>query len=296
MLLGIGWALAVGCEGELADDADAGAARDAARSDASAIDAARVDDSGTQGDADVDGGAGDAGAPDAGAPGVGCEGHDYLLCEDFESAAPGSLPDGWSVGSGWQMGDSRPEVTSDSVHTGARALRSSIAISGQRRAERSIESLGDARGVHWGRVFYRVEAPAFVPTGGVVHNTLLALLGDGEARVVDTVIRPDGAHQFLYNVPDDSCCVGSRYDYRTYDGDWHCAEWQVDRATQSYRFFLDGTEVEDIAFSYGAGDTRASMDDFSRVALGWRNYQTPDTPYTSYFDDLAIDDARVGCD
>jgi hypothetical protein len=38
------------------------------------------------------------------------------------------------------------------------------------------------------------------------------------------------------------------------------------------------------------------MDAFSTIALGWRNYQTPDTPYTSYFDDLAIDDARIGCE
>ena len=286
-------AASCGCEGAVIGGSDA---------------ASRVDAAGVAGGPGVDGAVPDAAVPvdaagtdattpmDAGSRGVGCAGRGYLFCEDFESAAPGSLPAGWTVGFGWQSEDTRPEVSESSPHTGARSLRSSVAISGQRRAERSIESLGDARGVHWGRVFYRVQTPAFVPGGGVVHNTLLALLGAGEARVVDTVIRPDGAHQFLYNVPDDSCCVGSSYDYRTYDGDWHCAEWQVDRTTQSYRFFIDGTEVTDIAFSHGAGSTRASMDAFTTIALGWRNYQTPDTPYTSYFDDLAIDDARVGCE
>ncbi|AKF04494.1 hypothetical protein DB32_001643 [Sandaracinus amylolyticus] len=281
--LGVGCVVA-GCNGDVSSGGvDAGVISDAA----TPTDAGSREDAGSMVDAS---------RPDAGGGGVGCEGRDYLFCEDFESAAPGSLPEGWTVGGGWQLGDSVPEVTSESVHTGARALRSSIAISGQRRAERSIESLGDARGVHWGRVFYRVQTPAFVPSGGVVHNTLLALLGADEARVVDTVIRNDGAHQFLYNVPDDSCCAGSSYDHRTYDGDWHCAEWRVDRTTQSYRFFIDGDEVDDIAFDHGAGDTRARMDAFSRIALGWRNYQTPDTPYTSYFDDLAIDDERIGCE
>lgn len=286
--------LTLGCEGGVDGDADAGTPRDASRADAEARDGMAPD---PDGGGDEDGGAEDSGVPagDAGAA-IGCEGRDYLFCEDFESGEPGMLPAGWTVGFGWQSEDTRPEVSEVSAHTGVRSLRSSIAISGQRRAERDITSLGAARGVHWGRVFYRVEAPAFVPSSGVVHNTLLALLGAGEARVVDTVIRPDGAHQFLYNIPDDSCCVGSRYDYRTYDGDWHCAEWRVDRTDQSYRFFVDGAEVAELAFVHGAGDTRAAMDEFSRVALGWRNYQTPMAPYVSYFDDLAIDDARIGCD
>lgn len=295
VVVAIAWGLALGCEGEVGGDEDGGGSSgvDAGRVDASVASDAGGDDAGTPRDAGSD----DAGASDSGSGGgIGCAGRDYLFCEDFESAEPGALPDGWSVGGGWQAEDTRPEVSADSVHTGTRALRSSIAISGQRRAEVSIESLGDARGVHWGRVFYRVETPAFVPSGGVVHNTMLALLGAGEARVVDTVIRPDGAHQFLYDIPDDSCCVGSSYDYRTYDGEWHCAEWQVDRTTQSYRFFVDGDEVSDLAFTHGAGSTRAAMDAFSRVALGWRNYQTPDVPYTSYFDDLALDDSRIGCD
>lgn len=279
----------VSCTGELATEADASVARDAAATDtASSEDAFSSTDSGP--------GGADAPAVDAASGGAGCAAHDYLFCEDFESATPGSLPAGWSVGGGWQSEDTQPQVSAAHAHGGSQSLRSSLAISGQRRAEHALDDLGVSRGVHWGRVFYRVEAPAFVPSSGVVHNTMLALLGGGEARVVDTVIGTSGDHQFLYNIPDDSCCVGSSYDYRTYDGDWHCAEWQVDRTTQSYRFFLDGAEVTDLAFSHGAGSTRAAMDEFQTVALGWRNYQTPDVPYDSYFDDLAFDDVRVGCE
>lgn len=280
---------AAACTGTLVDD-DAGARRDAPGLDTPA----RGDDAFTADDAasttDV------PSTADAPSGGTGCAAHDYLFCEDFESASPGSLPAGWSVASGWQDEDTEPAVSELSAHGGTRSLRSALAIDGQHRAQHSLESLGAHRGVHWGRVFYRVEAPAYVPTSGVVHNTMLALIGEGEARVVDTVIGTEGTHQFLYNIPDDSCCRGSSYDYRTYDGDWHCAEWQVDWTTQSYRFFIDGDEVTSIALNRGAGTTGAAMDEFDRVALGWRNYQMPPTPYDSYFDDLAIDDERVGCE
>ncbi len=275
----------VGCGTDSGHDLDGG--RDASAAfDAQLPDGAAVDADGT------DAIASDSAATDAPAPGVGCEGTSYLFCEDFESATGSALPAGWVVGSGWMDGD--PSVSSTVAHTGTRSLRSASAMSGQHRAEHPLDSLGAARGHHWGRVFYRVEAPAFVPTSGVVHNTMVGLLGSTECRVVDTVVNTAGAHQFLFNIPDDSCCVGSSYDYHSYDGDWHCAEWYVDEASQSFRFFFDGTEVTDLAFS--RADSNAHIEAFDAIALGWRNYQEATTPYDSYFDDLALDDARIGCE
>ena len=231
---------------------------------------------------------------DAGPTLTGCAAHDYLFCEDFESAAPGALPSGWVVGSGWM--DGAPSVTDDEHHGGMRALHSAVAQSGQHRAEHSLAMLGAARGHHWGRVFYKVETPFFTPAAGsVVHNTMVGLLGSTECRVVDTVVSSTGAHQFLFNIPDDSCCVGSPYDYRSYDGEWHCAEWEINEAGQSYRFFFDGEEVTSIAVMYGT-DMRAHIESFNTLALGWRNYQMATTPYQSYFDDLALDDTRIGCE
>jgi hypothetical protein len=114
--------------------------------------------------------------------------------------------------------------------------------------------------------------------------------------VVDTVVNSEGDHQFLYNLPDDSCCTGSAYDYRSYDGEWHCAEWHVDATTQSFRFFFEGTEVESVGFENCPGGA-ARIEQFSSIAVGWINYQTPEPPYyEAWFDDLAIDDDRVGCD
>lgn len=224
----------------------------------------------------------------------GCAGSSYLLCEDFESATSGALPSGWTVRNGWSAGT--VAVATSQAHSGSKALASAVAVNGQPRATRSLASLGAAAGKHWGRVFYKVHAPYPLPSGGnVIHNTLVGLLGQTEVRVVDTVVASNGAHQFLYNLPDDSCCTGSSYDY-SYAGDWHCAEWFVDASTQSFKFFYNGTEVTSVGFN-NRSDGKAKMETFDGIVLGWINYQSPASPYyTSWFDDLAIDDTRIGCD
>jgi hypothetical protein len=223
---------------------------------------------------------------------TGCAAHDYLFCEDWESATSSALPAGWTVGGGWMDGE--PTITTDQHHTGTHALRSAMAHAGQHRAEHALDALGAAAGHHWGRVFYRVATPAFVPPSGtVIHDTMIALLGEDECRVVDTVVSDRGDHQFLLNIPDDTCCVGSGYDYHSFDGAWHCAEWYVDDTADSYRFFFDGTEVTSIAYT---GTNGVPIESFTRIAVGLRNYQDAAMPYDSFFDDLALDDERIGCD
>ena len=242
-------------------------------------------------DARVDQAAPDAGEAQAGA---GCAAHAYKLCEDFESAAVGALPAGWTIAAGWDKGT--PAVTDAEHHGGEKALHGAIAISGQPRASRSLTALGASAGKHWGRIFYKVKSPASLPESGVIHGTLVGLKGSTESRVVDTVVNTQGKHQFLYNVPDDSCCKGSSYDYASYDGRWHCAEWYVDADTQTFRFFFEGTEVKSIGFSHGA-DKKAHIEPYSAVVVGWINYQMPKPPYyETWFDDLAIDDKQVGCE
>jgi hypothetical protein len=230
---------------------------------------------------------------DASSGDPGCSGHSYKLCEDWESAADGKLPAGWSKVDGWNQGDAL--VTSTEHHGGQKALASAVAVNGQPRAGHSLTSLGATAGTHWGRIFYKVKTPAPLPNGGVIHNTMVGLRGSFESRVVDTVVNDQGAHQFLYNLPDDSCCGGSDYDYHSYDGKWHCAEWHIDATTQSFHFYFEGTEVTSIGFDNHPGDA-AHIEQFSSIAVGWINYQSPDPPYEAWFDDLALDDTRIGCD
>lgn len=249
---------------------------------------------GAGGSTNTSAGGGDGGSvstSSGGAQPVGCD--RYLFCEDFEDGAPGAIPSGWTEHAGWDQGGSRALLSTEQAHGGSQSLKSAVGTNGQYRIEHTLDA--GLAGTHWGRIFYKVKTPVALD-GLYVHNTFVAFgrqeNGNAtESRVVDTVVAPDGTHQFLFNLPDDSCCPGSSYDYQ-YDSEWHCAEWHVDAATQSFRFYYDGEEVEDIALD---GEPDAHIEDFSSIIVGWINYQSPSVPNEGWFDDLALDDERIGC-
>lgn len=246
----------------------------------------------------------------AGSAGLGgdsrCTSGTFIVCEGFESTAVGAIPTGWTRDGNAQL----VQVASDQAARGAHALKLGAATSGARRLIRSAADFGAA---HWGRLFHRVQTPPPVPAGGgVIHSTIAALQGIGptigpaEYRVVDTVenssTMPAGVHQYLYNVQPSGSEFGkgSAYDYR-YDGNWHCVEWQVDATTQSYRLYVNGAEVTQIAISNGAGNhgsgpNRSELPmSFSQLKIGWNNYQSASPGFVAWIDEVAIANTRIGC-
>ena len=217
----------------------------------------------------------------------------YKLCESFESGSVGALPTGWTAYNGYG-GDAMKGVglANDQAHSGTMSLKSSSMTAGEERIQKSLAALGATATKHWGRIFYKVQSPAPKTSGSVYfHTTMVALEGTTENRVVDSVQNPDGAHQWIFNVPDDSCCTGSAYSW-TFDASWHCAEWYVDVSTNSYRFFSDSTEVTSLAFT---NNTNAKMSSYTALVVGSIFYQTPPSPFVVWMDDLAINDAQIGC-
>jgi hypothetical protein len=237
-------------------------------------------------------GAGSGGSSGGGVSGA-CAGKTYKLCDDFESGTVGGFPTGWTGLNGYGADSMRGVgLATDQAHSGAMALKSSSMVPGEQRAQRSLASLGATATKHWGRIFYRVVSPSPKPaSGAVIHVTLAALMGTTENRIVDTVEQSNGTHQWLFNIPDDSCCTSSAYSW-SFDNAWHCAEWFVDVTAQSYRFFTDGAEVTQLAFTGRAG---AKMSNYTALAVGAIFYQAPPSPFTIWFDDLAIDDNQIGC-
>jgi hypothetical protein len=195
-------------------------------------------------------------------------------------------------------------VSTDPVHAGARSLKLGAIPVWERRISHPAEGLGAA---HWGRIFYKVQLP--VPDA-FVHSTLVALTGVGpmngpsEYRVVDTVkqaidTRDVGSrNSFLYNVQIDGSGEfgrGTNFDF-IFDSEWHCAEYHIVAANQSYAFYLDGEQQ--IAFEDGAGNTADSdiPDSFEELRVGWINYQEAPPGFTVWMDDIAFDDERIGCE
>jgi hypothetical protein len=243
---------------------------------------------GATGGGTTGGGAGAAGSAGTCSPG-------YLLCEDFESAAVGAVPAGWTA-------HGKAAVGEDQANRGKHSLKITPAENGERRIYHSTAMVGAE---HWGRVYYRVQLPT---PDAFVHSTLVTFygkgptVGDAEFRFVDTVKDQktggfaNGKHQFLYNVQPNGAefGMGTNYDY-TFEDKWHCAEWHVKAADQSYTFYFEGKDV--LHFTHGAGVYKDSElpTTFAEVRLGWNNYQSAPPGFTAWLDDFAIDDVRVGC-
>jgi hypothetical protein len=217
----------------------------------------------------------------------------YKLCEDFETGTAGAIPTGWTALNGYGADSMRGiGLATDQFHSGAMALKSSSMTPGEQRVQRSLSALGATATKHWGRIFYKVISPSPKPASGqVIHVTLAALQGTTENRIVDTVEQSNGTHQWLFNIPDDSCCTGSSYNW-SFDANWHCAEWYIDVSAQAYRFFTDSMEVTQIGFT---GKAAAKMSNYTSLAVGAIFYQMPPSPFTIWFDDLAINDTQIGC-
>jgi hypothetical protein len=248
----------------------------------------RARDGGSEAGTGSSGGGGDGGPAAA-----GCANTSYKLCEDFETGTVGALPTGWTQYKGY--GAASPmnvALATDQFHSGTMSLKSDdLGKSGAARAQRSLASLGATASKHWGRIFYKVQTPV---SATFLHTTFVSLFGSaGEDRIVDTVKSAGGGmHQWLFNIPSDSCCTSSAYNW-TYDANWHCAEWYVDATMNAFRFFSDSMEVTQLAFT---GRTGAGMSNpFADVLVGSTTYQAPTAPWIMWFDDLAINDTQIGC-
>ena len=232
-------------------------------------------------------------------PARSCDGHDYILCLDFEDDEVGGIPEGWT-----RNGD-LVGVQEDFAHLGTKSLRIDAQPEWRRRIEHDASMVGAS---HWGRVFYRVQQP--IPDAGLVHSTHVSFMGVGpnigeaEYRYFDSIKASstgtgiENRLQFVFNVQPQGpeFARGTGWIERYYEDVWHCAEWHVDAADQSYAFYYDGEEL--FSFTDGAGNYEESEipDSYSLVTLGWTNYQTAAPGFVAWYDDFAIDDERIGCE
>jgi hypothetical protein len=254
---------------------------------------------GSGGHVDVAGAGGASGASGA-ATGAGCVGKAYKLCEDFETGTVGELPSGWTLQKSYgALAKENAALASDAFHWGKMSLKAQdLGKSGAARALRSLTGLGATAAKHWGRIYYKVQVykknDSEATFNGFMQNTWVTLnAAEGTNQVVDTVEKGDGTHQWLYLRSDNGCGFGTTYDW-TFDESWHCAEWYVDGPGSAYRFFTDSIEVKLGNFP-GQNACFKAANGFTGVLVGSLTYITPPGPRVVWFDDLAIDDNRIGC-
>ena len=227
-----------------------------------------------------------------------------LLVEDFESTDVGQIPKGFTK-------TGVVAVVDDVAHSGKKSLRMEAAANGARRITLKGETLTALGGSHWGRLYFKVQLPAPEPQGTgkfpVIHSTLVAGSAQSpsvkdpiEVRVLDTVLGPKGTHQFIYNVQPKKrpeFGKGSAYNLQQYTDESDTGrQWYIDFTTQSYRLFINGAEVKDVAFSKGAGNFEKSEipEVFESLSFGWNNYQNAGKSFTVWIDDIALSKERIG--
>jgi hypothetical protein len=304
-----------------ASDAGTTAASDAgtdAGTPSEAIDAGGHADSGS--DAAMPADAGQDAGPDAGpSPAHGCDG--TLVCDDFESQALGAKP-----GAPWSTSLSNTQVSivvdGARAHSGSRAVKVTAgAASGYQSAMLGyqVPKLSASGNDLYGRMMFWLES---APSTGV-HWTFIDGYGLLPGKNYHAFYRYGGQHP----ISENGSFVGNQLmaNYETPDiyqnppvgigsdcwlhsdkklvpvGRWACAEWHFDGSANKMQFWLDGTELSDLAMNgTGQGCTQQSSTfpwtapTFERIDVGWESYQA-DEARTLWIDDVAIGTQRVGC-
>jgi hypothetical protein len=221
-----------------------------------------------------------------------------LLQEDFEATAAGEIPAGYTK-------QGAVSVVDDVSHSGKHSLRMEAAMNGPRRITTKDEALAALGGQHWGRLYFKVQLPAPVCEKGVIHSTLVS--GNAvspqhkdpiEVRPLDTILNTSGTFGYIYNVQPKQrgeFAKGSESKFKFSD-EWTLAEWYVDHATQTYRLFINGKEVKDVAFMKGPGNYEKSEipEVFESMSFGWYNYQGAGKGFVAWIDDIALAKDRLG--
>jgi hypothetical protein len=227
-----------------------------------------------------------------------------VLSEDFESTPVGEVPQGFTK-------TGNVGVADDAAHSGKKSLKMEAAVNGARRITKAGPEIAALGGEHWGRLYYKVKLPTplpVVPEGkksALIHSTLVSGTAKSpqfndpiEVRPFGSLLFPNGDVKYLYNVQPKT-----RKEFATttkeishYTDQWTLVEWHVDYATQTYQFFINGSEIPDMALQKGTGNFEGAEIPavFDSLSFGWTNYQAAGEGFVSWIDDIALGKQRIG--
>lgn len=261
-------------------------------------DPSTADDGATSDGADDDSSADTGATTTGGGSSLDCDTSDLIVCEDFEAAAIDAYPEGWDKrATGTWLGNTMG-VANDLAHGGAQSLRIAGGATGAQWLAYT-GGLGALATAHWGRMFVRVQVPAPWPSDGVLHGDLFEARGPyGENNTNQVrwgvVENTEQRFSWIYNVQrsTDEFATGTDAVYEWADA-WFCMEWHHDQTTQEATLWLDGVEVEAISQTAANNPEIPVFDD---ISVGWANYQMAAPEFVVHIDDVALDDARIGCE
>jgi hypothetical protein len=243
-----------------------------------------------------------------------------IFCDDFEGYGTGAPPGGM-----WSSNPYQGTVAVDTgrAHSGNNAVKvSADAVTGYRSVMISLADpsiLPTSGNVVYGRMMFYLES---APTG-TVHWTFIDGSGPIPNQGYSAIYRYGGqvpltqngnfvGSQLMANYetpdsyqnppvgPSSDCWLQSNGEVVPV-GAWTCAEWMFDGPNNTMRFWLNGSELTDLAMTgTGQGCVHQAADfpwlapSFERIDLGWESYQDDDARVI-WIDDVALGTQRLGC-
>jgi hypothetical protein len=226
-----------------------------------------------------------------------------LLCDDFEAATAGGKPDParWTVGAPNVTGTGALAIDDTQSHSGTRSVK----VTGQGGYSNHVfltnaSAIARLGPLVWGRFYVRLSEAL-----GDGHVTFLAMKDTHDGG---KYLRMGGQGKILmWNRESDDATVpalsptGIALSRPLPTNQWLCLEFMVDGAQGTLRTWVDGAEVAGATVDGTSTpdvdeqwlrktDWRPTLADFS---LGWESYAGQ--AMTLWFDDVALDAARVGC-
>jgi hypothetical protein len=249
-------------------------------------------------------------APDAGGMlgAARCATAGVALCDDFEDAALGATPDPskWRVLTSYSGQPSQQNhVAIDGMHVarGARALHVHTETGDPVYLE-TVQLPATDNGFY-GRVLAYFAADPGARTKG--HWGAFVGVGKKVGTSQDIEVRIGGQFDILVvnYAPTDALQLSSSRD-GFYDdgaklpvGTWTCLEFQFAGATNELRVWMDGAELERLHVTdwnqFGHGLVANWSPSYDRLRIGYQSWNA-DTPIDVWYDAVAVDSKRIGCE
>jgi hypothetical protein len=238
------------------------------------------------------GGSGGSGGGTA-APGCATTGKNLLLCEDFENIALGGVldPAVWSMDKG---ASATVGVDDKQFKNGKHSLHLHTLPDANKALFHAtkIFPLPNGKNSLYGRANFMVGAGLNVPTD---HTNFFEASGKVNGVSGNYRYGAAGAKIFANYNPGDP---GKSSKTAVPVGVWACMEWAFLGDTNEMHFWIDGKELTDVAVPpTGVNGTVWTAPKFDSLYFGWITYATDTASdhYDIWYDDIAIDTARIGC-
>lgn len=206
----------------------------------------------------------------AGGAGGAADCASFTLCDDFEGAAPGAATSPWKTttqGTGYKV-----EVVSTMVHSGTHAVH----VTGP--SATGTAAITTTKGFpatdFWGRVWMRVTSPA---TG---HQCFIELnSASDQVRALNEM----GSGELATNLKSSDKINGHT---KLPQDTWFCFEWH--QSPTALHVYTNGTESTDAAATW-------SIPSITSMQIGLQRFQAGTGTADLYYDDVALNPTRIGC-